>query len=125
MNVIPQTRPVPSAIPGVAHTTWAGEADGLRQLSVWRQTMAPGAATPPHQHDSDELVLCLAGSGELRLGDQVQPFGADTTLVLPRGLPHQIVNTGTVPMETIGIFGATPVGTFGTDGTPLALPWRS
>jgi len=32
MNVIEQTRPTASPIPGVAHATWAAQADGLEQL---------------------------------------------------------------------------------------------
>jgi len=30
-----------------------------------------------------------------------------------------------MPLEIIGVFGATPVGTFLPDGEALALPWRS
>ena len=30
MNVIDQARPVPVAIPGIAHATWAGDALDLR-----------------------------------------------------------------------------------------------
>lgn len=61
MNVIEQSRSVDTPLPGVAHATWAGQADGLEQISIWRQTLAPGAATPPHRHDCDEVVLCLQG----------------------------------------------------------------
>jgi mannose-6-phosphate isomerase-like protein (cupin superfamily) len=125
MHVIEQQQPQATPIPGVAHTTLAGEAEGLKQLSVWRQVMAPGGATPPHTHDCDEIVLCQAGRGEIHIAGRAYPFGADCTIVLPRGTPHQIFNTGTVPMETLGIFGATPVGTFGPDGDALALPWRT
>ena len=89
MNIIDQQSPEPTGLPGIEHITWAGEADGLAQLSVWRQTMAPGAATPPHSHDCDEVVLCLAGWGEVHSEGRVQRFGADTTLVLPRGRSHQ------------------------------------
>ena len=125
MTVVEQTRPAPAAIPGIAHATWAGQDQGLSQLSLWRQTMAPGAATPPHSHDCDEVVLCLAGSGEVHVDGEVHRFGPDTTLVLPRGRPHQIFNTGQVPMETIGVFGASPVGTFLPGGEAIELPWRS
>jgi quercetin dioxygenase-like cupin family protein len=52
---------------------------------VWRQTLAPGAATPPHRHDCDEVVLCLSGWGEVHSDGAVQRFGADCTVVLPRG----------------------------------------
>ncbi len=125
MHVIEQDRPAPAAIPGLAHATWAGRDDGLTQLSVWRQTLAPGAATPPHRHDCDEVVLCQAGWGELHVDGIAQRFGAQTTLVLPRGSVHQIFNVGTQPMEIIGIFGATPVATSLPDGTALELPWRT
>ena len=56
MYVIEQTQPTPAPVPGVAHATWAGRDEGLQQLSIWRQTLAPGAATPPHSHDCDEVV---------------------------------------------------------------------
>jgi mannose-6-phosphate isomerase-like protein (cupin superfamily) len=125
MKVIEQTRPAESPIPGVAHATWAGQADGLQQLSVWRQTLAPGAATPPHHHDCDEVVMCMAGLGEVHADGEVTPFGADRTVILPRGRDHQIFNTGSEPMQILGVFGATPVATFLPDGNALDLPWRT
>ena len=50
-KVIEQSRPEATPIPGVAHSTWASATDGLSQISIWRQNLAPGAATPPHRHD--------------------------------------------------------------------------
>ena len=44
MYVLEQQRPAPAPIPGLAHATWAGHDEGLSQLSLWRQTLAPGAA---------------------------------------------------------------------------------
>lgn len=121
-----QSLPAATPIPGVAHATWAGQAQGLSQLSLWRQTLAPGAATPPHRHDCDEVVLCLAGRGALQLADgAVQTFGADTSVVLPRGVVHQLFNTGDVPLELLGVFGASPVGTQLPDGERLELPWAT
>lgn len=125
MTVIAQTLPEPTALPGVAHTTWVGQAEGLTQLSMWRQTMAPGAATPPHDHDCDEVVLCLAGHGEVHIDGVVHRFGPASTIVLPKGRAHQIFNTGSSPLETLGVFGSTPVATRGPDGLALALPWRT
>ena len=125
MNVIEQAKPSPAAIPGIHHATWAGAADGLSQISIWRQTLAPGAATPPHGHDCDEVVLCLSGQGEVHLNGQAHRFGANSTVVLPRGQLHQLFNLGAMPMEIIGVFGATPVGTHLPGGEPLTLPWRS
>jgi mannose-6-phosphate isomerase-like protein (cupin superfamily) len=125
MYVIEQARLEAAEIPGVAHATWAGHTDGLNQISVWRQSLAPGSATPPHNHDCDEVVLCLGGRGEVHIDGTAHRFGPDSTVVLPKGVPHQIFNTGAVPLETLGIFGATPVGTFMPDGNVLPLPWRT
>ena len=125
MNVFDQTRPEATPIPGIAHVTWAGELEGLKQLSMWRQTLAPGAATPPHRHDCDEIVLCLAGWGELHIDGGVQRFGADQTVVLPRNREHQLFNVGPMPLEIVAVLAATPVQVELPDGEPLPLPWRS
>ena len=125
MYVIEQSTPSAAAIPGVSHATWAGRDEGLAQISIWRQSLAPAAATPPHRHDCDEVVLCQSGFGELHVEGEAYRFGAGSTLILPRGRDHQIFNTGVVPMEIIGVFGATPVGTFLADGQVLDLPWRT
>jgi quercetin dioxygenase-like cupin family protein len=125
MYVIEQPRPVAMPIPGIEHATWAGRQEGLTQLSVWRQTLAPGACTPPHSHDCDEVVLCSAGSGELHIDGAVHPFKADETLIIPKDKAHQVFNTGASPMDLIGTFGASPVNVFLPDGSRLDLPWRT
>jgi mannose-6-phosphate isomerase-like protein (cupin superfamily) len=125
MRVIDNTGRAKAALPGIEHLTVAGAAQGLRRLSVWRQSMAPGSATPPHRHDCEEVVLVLQGSGEVDIGGTRLVFGPDSTLVLPPDVPHQIFSTGSVPLVTVAAFSATPVGTFLPDGAPLALPWES
>ena len=125
MTVIAQTAPVATPIPGVAHATWAGQDDGLQQLSVWRQSVAASAGTPPHRHDVDEVVLCLSGRGELHIDGKAHAFRSGDTLVLPRESMHQIFNTGDQPLEIVGVFGGTPVQTYLPDGSALPLPWRT
>ena len=123
MTITEQQRPQPTPIPGLDHATWAGSAQGLSQLSVWRQTLAPGAASPPHLHDCDEVVLCMGGWGELHIDGKAQRFGADTTVVLPKGVVHQLFNVGPMPLELLGVFGGTPVDTRLPDGVAIELPW--
>lgn len=125
MYVIEQQRPEPTPIPGIRHATWAGADQGLGQLSLWRQTLAPGASTPPHSHTCDEVVLCQSGRGELHIEGQVHRFGADATVVLPQGRMHQIFSVGPMPLEILGIFPRTPVEAFLPDGQAIDLPWRS
>ena len=125
MQVIDNTLRERATLPGIEHLTLAGGAQSLKRLSVWRQTMAQGSATPVHQHDCEEVVLVLEGSGEVRWGGGSLRFGPDSTLVIPPRVAHEIVNTGAVPLVTVAAFSATPVGTFLPDGGPLELPWAS
>ncbi|MBC5786129.1 cupin domain-containing protein [Ramlibacter sp. USB13] len=125
MYVHDQHAPAATPIPGVAHATLAGSAEGLRHLSVWRQSMAPGGCTPPHSHSCEEVVMCDAGSGEVHIGGVVHRFRAGQTLVLPAGVPHQIFNTAEEPLVTTAVFAATPVPVALPDGEALELPWRS
>jgi mannose-6-phosphate isomerase-like protein (cupin superfamily) len=125
MYVFPQPTPTSAPIPGVSHATWAGEQEGLKQISLWRQSLASGASTPPHHHDCDEVVLCQSGWGEVHIDGQVHRFSASSTVVLPSGKSHQIFNVGPMPLELLGVFGGTPVGTFLPGGEALALPWRT
>jgi mannose-6-phosphate isomerase-like protein (cupin superfamily) len=114
-----------ASLPGIDHRTLAGNADGLAALSLWRQTMAPGAATPPHRHDCEEVIIVDAGSGTLLIDDVAHPFGPDSTLVIPRNAFHQIVNTGSEPLVTTAAFACSPVHVYLPDGQAIALPWAS
>lgn len=115
----------PTPIPGIEHVTLAGSEDGLRNLSLWKQSIGPGGATPPHRHDCEEVVLVERGAGELHIEGHVHAFAANSTLVIPRNVVHQIINTAQEPLEIVGVFAVAPVPVFLPDGQQLALPWRS
>jgi mannose-6-phosphate isomerase-like protein (cupin superfamily) len=114
-----------ASLPGIAHTTLANAELGARRISLWRQTLAPGVATPPHRHDCEEVVLVETGRGRLLIDGGVVEFGPDSTLVLPGGREHQIVNSGNAPLRLLAAFPETPVRTLLPDGRPIDLPWRS
>jgi mannose-6-phosphate isomerase-like protein (cupin superfamily) len=125
MCVIQHAQLPETALPGIEHTTLAGSENGLKNLSIWKQSLAAGGATPPHRHDCEEVVLIQKGRGEVHLDGRIHAFGPDTTLVVPRNAPHQIVNTGAETLELIGILAASPVAVFFPDGQPIELPWKS
>jgi mannose-6-phosphate isomerase-like protein (cupin superfamily) len=125
MYVVDNARIAPTGLPGILHRTLASRADGLSSLSVWMQTMEPGAATPRHRHDCDEVVVVLAGRGEVHVAGEVHAIGPDQTLVLPAEVDHQIVNSGDEPLRTLAALAATPVKVILPDGSLLPLPWNS
>jgi quercetin dioxygenase-like cupin family protein len=125
MQILEQSAPAATPLPGIAHATWAAGGDGLKTLSLWRQAMEPGACTPPHSHACEEVVLCEAGEGEVHVAGVVRRFGAGQTLVLPAGELHQIFSIGSAPLVMTAVFSATPVPVALPDGQSLELPWRS
>lgn len=125
MYVTEHARLEPAFIPGIEHRTLAGSAQGLRHLSLWRQSIAAGGATPPHRHDCEEAVVVLAGRGRLVVDGTAHPFGPGTTLVIPAHADHQIFSDGPEPLECFAAFSKSPVGVVLPDGTPIELPWAT
>ncbi len=94
---------------------------GAQQVEMWRGRMDANSATPPHSHDTEEVVLFLKGSGRATVGDHELRYQAGDTLILPAGQVHQIF------AETENEFiSAMPIG--GTvklpDDVVIDLPWR-
>jgi len=94
---------------------------GAQQVEMWHGRMDANAATPPHSHDTEEVVLFLKGSGRATVADREVRYQSGDTLILPAGQVHQIF------AETESEFvGAMPIG--GTvrlpDGVVIDLPWR-
>lgn len=125
MIVSPNLELVPTPFPGIHHATLAGSAQGLKALSVWQQVLEPGAVTPPHRHDCEEVVMCSAGRGELYIGGGRFSFGPNETVCIPRNALHQIVNSGDEPLALVAVFSKSPVDVYLPDGEGVALPWSS
>ncbi|HJV84155.1 MAG TPA: cupin domain-containing protein [Noviherbaspirillum sp.] len=125
MQILTNHTPASTPIPGIDHVTVAGSGTGLRHLSVWKQSMAPGNATPPHRHTCEEVVLCIRGIGELHAEGRIERFIAGQTIVIPASVDHQLISVGPEPLETIAAFSMTPVLTTSPQGEVLALPWES
>jgi quercetin dioxygenase-like cupin family protein len=103
-------------IAGVATPT-----TGARQVEMWRGRMEARSATPPHRHDTEEVVLFLKGSGRATISEREVRFRAGDTVMLPAGELHQLF--ADTECEFVS---AMPLG--GTvrlpDGAVMDLPWR-
>src|SRR5690242_5382057 len=63
----------------------ATPASGARQVEMWYGRMEANSATPPHSHDTEEVVLFLSGSGRATVAGQELRYNTGDTLILPPG----------------------------------------
>ena len=78
--------------------------DGTTSSSLFLSVVGVGAGAPLHVHESDELIVILEGSLEVRLGEEVRRVGHDHTLVIPPGVPHGFTSVGPGEARILGFF---------------------
>jgi mannose-6-phosphate isomerase-like protein (cupin superfamily) len=125
MNIVKHSQLQTFSLPGLTHQTLASRSDDLREVEVWMQQLEPGAATPVHQHECEEVVVVLRGSGTLTIANQVQAFGPNSTLIIPPKIAHQIVNSSAEALQIIAVLSETPARVFTADGDVIGLPWSA
>jgi quercetin dioxygenase-like cupin family protein len=67
-------------------------------------SFAPGTSTAMLSHETEELAFVVSGHGELRLEDEVVPYGPQSALFIPAGVWHAVVNTGDEPVSMVFAF---------------------
>lgn len=75
-------------------------------LSTVHVVMQPGLGHERHNHpESDELIHVLSGEGEQMVDDgEPFPLRAGQTVVIPKGVWHSTVNTGSEPMSVLAVY---------------------
>jgi mannose-6-phosphate isomerase-like protein (cupin superfamily) len=76
--------------------------EGL-SITAFAGLIPPGRA-PEHHHTYDEVVHVLAGRGVVHLGDSETEIGPGTSIYLPPYQPHCLENTGSEPLQVLGVF---------------------
>jgi mannose-6-phosphate isomerase-like protein (cupin superfamily) len=72
-------------------------------ITAFAGLIPPGRA-PEHHHTYDEVVHVLAGHGVVHLGDGETEIGPGTSIYLPPHQPHCLENTGSEPLQVLGVF---------------------
>jgi mannose-6-phosphate isomerase-like protein (cupin superfamily) len=85
-------------------------------------TLAPGESSSESSENehawAEQWLYVVAGEGEARAGKKSKriKLGPGSLLLIEKGEPHEIENTGTTPLVTLNIY-APPA--YDDDGEPL------
>ena len=66
----------------------------------------PGSIVPEHQHEPEQLGMCLAGSLQFRVGEETRELGPGETWSIPSNVPHE-VHVGPEGAVVIDVFAPT------------------
>jgi len=67
----------------------------IRNQTLAEARLPPGGSTASHRHlKTEEIYYILAGSGQMRLEDEVANVGTGDAIAIPPGSEHQVTNTG-------------------------------
>jgi mannose-6-phosphate isomerase-like protein (cupin superfamily) len=99
----------------------AAPSRGARETCAWRLTLAPGASSPDHTLDREEVFVALAGEARATLDGESHAVREGDGLIVPAGVAFTIENSGDRPFEAIACL---PVGGRATvAGESAAPPW--
>lgn len=62
--------------------------------SLGYSVFKPGTILTPVSHETEELAIVIAGTGELRLEDKVVTYGPGDAMFIPANTWHAVANTG-------------------------------
>jgi quercetin dioxygenase-like cupin family protein len=73
-------------------------------VSVEWFTKPPGHSSSTHDHDNEQVCLCLAGELTVYAGDESTVLGEHDAVHLAGGEPHRVENTGAETAVGLDVF---------------------
>ena len=103
------------SIPTATERTFVAVADaslGTQPLSVHENVLNHEAVVPWHQHEVEEVIVCISGLGECTFqGRASEEYRAGSVLIIPPGTLHTIRNIGAERLIQFAILGGASPGT--------------
>jgi mannose-6-phosphate isomerase-like protein (cupin superfamily) len=79
-------------------------ATGAAASAVVYFEVAPGKRLGRHTDSSEEVLYIVEGEGEATVGEERALVSAGSLAVVPALVPHDIRNTGSIPLRVVGFF---------------------
>ncbi len=78
---------------------------GSKDLASVYFEVEPGDHLGRHTDSAEELILILEGDAEVEIGGEKADASERSVVLVPRQVPHDIVNTGQKTLKILGFFG--------------------
>jgi len=111
-------------LPGNRLRGLATRSRGSSEVALWNHALEPGAESPPHWHDHDQVIYVLAGTGRIVVGDEERALTSGDVVVAPARIPHQVRAAADEGLDTLVAMPAT-LRTFRPDGSEIQQPWHA
>lgn len=111
-------------LPGTVFTGLASPSRGSSTTAVWRVRLAAGTSGAAHRLTHEEIFVCIAGHGSVRIGLETHEVSAGDAIIVPPDTDLALANLGTVDFHAIAVF---PVGGMAVlaDQPPFTPPWAA
>lgn len=76
--------------------------DSNMQLVV--MSVAPGSDIGDEVHDVDQFIRIESGSGEFVVNGKATAVANGSSIVVPKGTKHNVINKGTKPLQVYAIY---------------------
>ena len=111
-------------VPRIQTRILVGDDSGAATTTIWEQWIEPGGHIPLHYHEVEEVLILLAGSVELVMGDQQEVVSAPATIVIAPHLVHGLQHAGSEQVHLLAMFPETSPQIFDPTGKLRPLPWE-
>lgn len=92
---------VPSPNERVLKVIVSPELGSKESLTLLLSIISPGNTTGIHTHDAIEIMYVANGRGIATVGDENQEISVDMVLIAPKGIPHEVKNTGDETLKLV------------------------
>jgi quercetin dioxygenase-like cupin family protein len=102
---------MPAVIDYHTERTLVSTEQGATSLTVKEVELHPGWEGRLHTHPTDLAIIVMAGAVQVVLGEEVHTVRSGTTMLVPPGVPHRLINQLWIPVRLFVIYPTTDLET--------------
>jgi quercetin dioxygenase-like cupin family protein len=123
MTLISLKSAPPYTTEGTTITGYAAPSRGANSVSLWRIELAPGASSPLHLMDVEEIFLGTEGHAAVVIEGVESTISAGDCLIVPAGTPFTLTAGSDEPFHAVACMPAGGKATMLPDGATFVPPW--